>query len=68
VHSLRLLHHSLRNHFGCTIWYSWMKRLKWKLGSVSLEIVLTLMQGRCMVYMEHTICFEINLDAPDGPP
>ena len=43
-----------------------MKRLKWKLGSVCLEIVLILMQGRCMVFMEHTICLEINLDAPDG--
>ena len=45
-----------------------MKRLKWKLGSVSLEKVLILMQRRCMVCMEHTICLEINLDAPDGTP
>ena len=45
-----------------------MKRLKWKLGSVSLEIVLILMQGRCMVCKEHAICLEINLDAPDGTP
>ena len=62
VHGLRLMHHSLRNHFGRTIWYSWMKRPKWKLGSISLEIVLILMQGRCMLCMEHTICLEINLD------
>ena len=55
------MHHSLRNHFRRTIWYSWVKWLKWKLGSVSLEIVLILMQGRCMVCMEHTICMEINL-------
>jgi len=41
-----------------------MKRLKWKLGSVCLEIVLTLMQGRCIVCIEQTICLEINLDAP----
>ena len=68
VHSLRLMHHSLRNHFGHTIWYSLVKRLKCKLGSVSLEIVLILMQGRCMVCMEHTICSEINLDAPNGTP
>jgi len=68
VHSLRLMHHSLRNHFGRTIWYSWMKTLKWKLASVSLEIVLILMQGRCMVCLEHTICLEINFDAPDGTP
>ena len=45
-----------------------MKRLKWKLGSVCLEIVLILMQDRCTVCMEHTICLEINLDAPDGTP
>ena len=53
------MHHSLRNHFGRTIWYSWVKWLKWKLGSVSLDIVLILMQGRCMVCMEHTIWLEI---------
>ena len=34
------------------------------LGSVYLEIVLILMQDRCMVCMEHTIYLEINLDAP----
>ena len=33
-----------------------------------LEIVLILMQDRCSVCMEHTICLEINLDAPDGTP
>ena len=43
-----------------------MKRLKWNLGSVCLEIVLILMQDRCTVCMEHTICSEINLDTPDG--
>jgi hypothetical protein len=51
-----------------TIWYSWVMRLKWKLGLVILEIVLILMHGRCMVCMEHTICLEINLDAADGTP
>jgi len=35
-----------------------MKRLKWKLDSVCLEIVLKLMQDRCTVCMEHTICME----------
>ena len=34
--------------------------------SISLEIVLILMQDRCTVCMEHTICLEINLDTPDG--
>ena len=43
-----------------------VKRLKWRLGSVCLEIVLILMQDRCTVCMEHTICLEINLDAPNG--
>ena len=42
------------------------ERLKWKLGSVCLEIVLILMQDRCTVCMEHTICSEINLDKLDG--
>ena len=31
-------------------------------------VVLFLMQDRCMVCMEHTICLEIILDAPDGTP
>jgi len=62
------MHPSLRNYFGRTIWYTLVKRLKWKLGLVSLEIVLILTQGRCMVCMEHTICMEINFDAPDGTP
>ena len=33
-----------------------------------MEIVLILMQDRCTVCMEHTICLKINLDAPDGTP
>ena len=41
-----------------------MNRLKWKLSSVYLEIVLILLQDRCTVCMEHTICLEINLAAP----
>ena len=51
--------------FGRTRWYSQVKGLKWTLG---LEIVLILMQGRCMVCMECTICLEINFDAPDRTP
>jgi len=35
-----------RNHFGRTYWYSKVKRLKWKLGSFCLEIVLILIQDR----------------------
>jgi hypothetical protein len=43
-----------------------MARLKWKLASVHLEIVLILTQGMCTVYAEHTIASEIVLDAPNG--
>jgi len=39
--------------------------LKWKLSLFCLEIVLILMQDRCMVCMEDTICSEINLGSPD---
>jgi len=42
--------------------------LKWKLSSVCLEIMLIMMQDRCMVCMEPTICSEIDLDSPDGTP
>jgi hypothetical protein len=41
-------------------------RLKWKLDSVHLEIVLLLMQDWCTVCAEHTICSEIILDVSDG--
>ena len=66
VHGLCLMHHRIRNYFGRTRWYSLVKRPMWNLGSVCLEIVLILMQDRCMVCIEHTICSEINLDTPDG--
>jgi len=62
------MHHRLRNHFGCTYWYSKVKRVKWKLGSVCLVIVLILMQDRCTICMECPIRSKINLDAPDGTP
>jgi hypothetical protein len=41
-------------------------RLKWKLVSVLLEIVLILMQDRCVVCIERVIGWKIILDAPDG--
>ena len=41
-------------------------RLKWKLISVRLEIVLILAQDRCTVCVERTIGSEIILDTPDG--
>ena len=41
-----------------------MMRLKWKLGLICLEIVLILMQDRCMICKKHTICLEINFTHP----
>ena len=67
VHGLCLVHHSLRNHFGSTGWH-FGEEAQWKLGLICLEIVLILMQDRCTVCMEHTICLKINLDAPNGTP
>jgi hypothetical protein len=43
-------------------------RLNTKLVLVHLEIVLILMQDRCMVCVERYIGSEIVLDAPDGIP
>jgi len=40
------MHYSLRIHFGRTCWYFTVKRLKWKLSSVYLDIVLILIQDR----------------------
>ena len=62
------MYHRLRNHFGRTRWYSYVMRLKCKLDSVCLEIVLILGQDGCTVYAEHTIGLEIVLDAPDETP
>ena len=67
VRGLRLMHHSLRNRFGAPVGTS-VKRLKWKLGLICLEIVLILMQDWCMICKEHTICLEINLETPNGTP
>jgi hypothetical protein len=68
VHDFHQMYHSLRNHFGRTGWYSKVTRLKWKLVSVCLEIVLILTQDSCMVCAERTISSEIFWDAPDGTP
>jgi hypothetical protein len=57
------MYHRLRIHFRCTRWYSKLTRLKWKLISDYLEIVLIL--THCA---EHTIGLKIVLDAPDGIP
>jgi hypothetical protein len=47
---------------------SLVTRLKWKLDSVRLEIVLLLMQDWCSVCVECAVGSEIVLEAPDGTP
>jgi hypothetical protein len=44
------------------------RMLKWKLVLVCLEIVLSLTQNRCTIYVKRTIGSEIGSDAPDGTP
>ena len=68
LHGLHQTYHMLRNHFGHTQWYFMGMRLKWKLDSVCLDIVLILAQDRCTVCSERTIDSEIVLDTPDGTP
>ena len=45
-----------------------MTRLNWNLVSVRLDIVLVLVQDRCMVCAKRTIGSEIILHVPDGAP
>jgi hypothetical protein len=40
----------------------------WNLILVNLEIVLVLVEDRCMVCGKHTVGSEIILDAPDSTP
>ena len=40
----------------------------WNLVSVRLEMVLVLVQDRCMVCAKYTIGLEIIFDTPDGTP
>jgi hypothetical protein len=68
VYGLCQTYHRLINHFGRTQWYSYVTRLRWKVISVYLEIVLILMQYRCTVCAEGTICSEIILVALDETP
>jgi hypothetical protein len=65
VHCLRRTYYRIRNHFRCTRWCSKVMRLRQKLISVYLEIVLILTQDRCTVSAEHTIGSKIILDAPN---
>jgi hypothetical protein len=66
VHGLRHTSCRLRNRFGHSRGYSEVTRLKWKLGSVRLEIVVILTQDRCTVCTEHPRGSKIVLDTPDG--
>ena len=68
VHGLRQMYHRLRNRFGRIRCNSQVTRLKCKLVSIRLEIVLILMQDRCMVCVERTIGSEIIFDEPNGTP
>jgi hypothetical protein len=61
-------YHIIRNCFGCTGWYSWVTRVKWKLVLVRLETVLVSVQDRCTVCVICKIASETILDAPDGTP
>ena len=55
------MHNRLRNHFGCTQWYSDLTWVKWILVSVHLETVLVSTQDRSLVCAEHTIGSKISL-------
>jgi hypothetical protein len=66
MHALRQTYHRVKNHFGCTQWYSKVTRLKWKLVSFRLELALILTQDKCTVCAERTIGSEFVLDALDG--
>ena len=55
VHGLCQMHYRLRNHFGCTRWYSDVTWVKWNLILVRFDIVLISTKDRCMVCAERTI-------------
>jgi hypothetical protein len=67
VQGLHLMHHSVRNHFESTCWYlseeAQVEAWFYQFGDSA-----NLMQDRCMICKEHTICLEINLDAQNGTP
>jgi hypothetical protein len=68
VHGLRQTYYSISNRFGRTRLYSEVTWHKWNLVLVRLEVVLILMQYRCIVYAKRTIGSAIISDAPDGTP
>jgi hypothetical protein len=67
VHGLHQMYHRIKNHFGRSLWYSYMTWVKWKLVSVHLETMLMSLD-RCMVCVKHTIGSEIVVGAPNGTP
>ena len=68
VHGLHRTYHRLRSCFGRTQCYFKVMRLKLKLNSVCLEIVLIFKQDRCTVCTERTIGLEVILEARIGTP
>ena len=54
--------------FGDSVGVSLVTWVMWNLTSFHLEIVLVLVQDRCMVCARCTIGLQIVLDAPDGTP
>jgi hypothetical protein len=62
------MYHRLKNHFGHTLWYSYVTWVKWKLVLVHLEAVLILTQDRYTVCVECAIGLEIILGGPEGTP
>jgi hypothetical protein len=68
VHGLHQMYHRLKNHFECTLWYSYVTWVKWKIVSVHLETMLILTQDRYTVCVECAIGSEIILGAPKGTP
>jgi hypothetical protein len=67
-HGLHRTYHRHRNCFGRNRSNSLVTRLKWKLCSVRLWIVLLLMQDWCMVCVEHIVGSNIVSKVPDGTP
>jgi hypothetical protein len=67
-HGLHRTYRRHRNRFGRTRSDSLVTRLKWKLGSVRLGIVLLLMQDWCLVCTKYSIGIEIILHALEGTP
>ena len=67
VHGLRLMHHSPVIHFGSTCWYFGEgAQVEARFDLFGDRLIL--MQDRCMICKEHSICLEINLDTPNGTP